>query len=111
MRRLLAQRNLATSTPWVANLDSESRGITKISYLCESAFDASFTWHQRGDRAMENDVEAKHLAAEFIMQCRGQGRSIGTIANAAGWILQIIADLEAQRRSRTAVTADLADQR
>jgi hypothetical protein len=60
---------------------------------------------------MENDVEAKHLAAEFITQCRGQGRSIETIANAAGWILQIIADLEAQRRSRTAIAADLADQR
>ena len=43
---------------------------------------------------MENDEEAKHLAAEFITQCRGQGRSIETIANAAGWILQIIAHLE-----------------
>lgn len=51
---------------------------------------------------MENDVEAKHLAAELITKCRGQGRSIETIANAAGWILQIVAHLEAQRRSRTA---------
>jgi hypothetical protein len=60
---------------------------------------------------MENDVEARHLAAEFITQCRVQGRSIQTIANAAGWILQIIADLEAQRKSRTALAADLADRR
>jgi hypothetical protein len=60
---------------------------------------------------MENDVEAKHLAAELITKCRGQGRSIETITNAAGWILQIVAHLEAQRRSRTGPAADLADQR
>ena len=52
----------------------------ELSTLYESAFGASFAWHHRG-RAMENDVEAKHLAAEFITQCRGQGRSIETIAN------------------------------
>jgi hypothetical protein len=60
---------------------------------------------------MENDVEAKHLAAQLITQCRVQGQSIETIANAAGWILQIIAHLEAQRIGRTAPAADLADQR
>ena len=60
---------------------------------------------------MENDVEARHLAAELITQCRGQGRSIETIANTAGWILQIIAHLESQRRSRTAPATNLADQR
>jgi hypothetical protein len=52
---------------------------------------------------MENDTEAKRLALEFIKRCRGEGRTIETIANAAGWILQIIAHFEAQRGSRTAV--------
>jgi hypothetical protein len=60
--------------------------------------------------AMENDTEAKHLALDFITRCRGEGRTIETIANTAGWILQIIAHADAQRRSRNAVAPVLRDQ-
>jgi hypothetical protein len=60
--------------------------------------------------AMENDIEAKQLALDFITRCRGEGRTIETIANAAGWILQIIAHVDAQRRSRNAGRPDLRDQ-
>jgi hypothetical protein len=38
------------------------------------------------------------------------GRTIETIANAAGWILQIVAHVDAQRRSRNAGRPDLRDQ-
>ena len=61
--------------------------------------------------AMENDMDAKRLALDLITRCRGEGRTIETIANAAGWILQIIAHLEAQRGNRTAVAPDLRDHR
>ena len=56
---------------------------------------------------MENDTEAKHLALDFITRCRGEGRTIQTIANTAGWILQIIAHADAQRRSHNAAAPDL----
>jgi hypothetical protein len=58
---------------------------------------------------MENDTEAKHLALDFITRCRGEGRTIETIAHTAGWILQIIAHADAQRR-RSSGTPDLRDQ-
>jgi len=60
---------------------------------------------------MENDIEAKRLAVGFITQCRGEGHTVETIANAAGWVLQIVAHLEAQRQSRVAVVPNLSDQR
>ena len=56
---------------------------------------------------MESDTEAKHLALDFITRCRGEGKTIETVANAAGWILQIIAHADAQRRSRNAAAPDL----
>ena len=59
--------------------------------------------------AVENDTEAKHLALDFITRCRGEGRTIQTIANTAGWILQIIAHADAQRRSHNAAAPDLRD--
>ena len=60
---------------------------------------------------MENDMDAKRLALDLITRCRAEGRTIETIANAAGWILQIVAHLEAQRGNRTAVALDLRDHR
>lgn len=60
---------------------------------------------------MENDMDAKRLALNLITRCRAKGRTIETMANAAGWILQIIAHLEAQRENRTAVAPDLRDHR
>jgi hypothetical protein len=66
--------------------------------------------HHEGG-AMENDMDAKRLALDLITRCRGEGRTIETIANAAGWILQIIAHLEAQRGNGTAAAPDLRDHR
>jgi hypothetical protein len=60
---------------------------------------------------MENDTEAKHLALDFITRCRREGRTIETVANTAGWILQIIAHVNAQRKtSDNTTTADRRDQ-
>ncbi|MGE5260063.1 MAG: hypothetical protein ACM3MH_04200 [Actinomycetota bacterium] len=60
---------------------------------------------------MENDADAKRLALEFITRCRGEGRKIETIANAAGWVLQIIAHFEAQQGKHTAAAPNLRDHR
>lgn len=60
---------------------------------------------------MENDIEARRLAVGFITQCKGEGQTVETIANAAGWILQIVAHFEAQRRNRAAVAPNLSEQR
>jgi hypothetical protein len=61
---------------------------------------------------MENDIAAKRLAIEFIARCRGDGQTLETIAHAAGWVLQLVAHLEAQRKTRPAIVPDyLSDQR
>ena len=60
---------------------------------------------------MENDIAAKRLAVELITRCRGEGRTVETIAHAAGWVLQIVAHLEAQRKKRPAEVPNLSDQR
>ena len=59
---------------------------------------------------MENDVEAKQLALEFIKRYRAEGRTLETVANTAGWVLQIIAHVNAQRRNCHPATTDLRDQ-
>jgi hypothetical protein len=60
---------------------------------------------------MENDIEAKHLALDFITRCRNGGQTIETITHAAGWVLQIIAHFQAERGSHTVVAPDLRDRR
>jgi hypothetical protein len=59
---------------------------------------------------MESDTEAKHLALDFITRCRGEGKTIETVANAAGWILQIIAHVHAQRRTPDVAAPDIREQ-
>jgi hypothetical protein len=53
-----------------------------------------------GGHIMENDEEAKRLASEFVMKCYQEGIDVTTIAHAGGWIIQVIAHLEAARRAR-----------
>jgi hypothetical protein len=59
---------------------------------------------------MENDTEAKRLALDFITRCRGEGKRIETVANTAGWILQIIAHANAQRRTANTPAPDVRGQ-